>query len=106
MTKKLFHISLAVTFIITLLVPVTGIHVHKLASAVFLLLCLAHTVKHRKKMGAKKYLLLLVIVAAFATGLFGMIYEEVPAILAWHKVISLGAVGILAIHMFVYHKRV
>lgn len=106
MRKKLFNISLAVTFILTLLVPITGIHVHKLASVLFLLLCLVHTMKHRKKMGARKYVLLLVILAAFVSGLFGMIYEEYAIILALHKIISIVTVGILAIHVFVYHKRV
>lgn len=106
MRKKLFNISLAVTFILTLLVPITGIHVHKLSSVLFLLLCLVHTMKHRKKMGARKYVLLLVILAAFVSGLLGMIYEEYAIILALHKIISIVTVGILAIHVFVYHKRV
>lgn len=103
--NKAFNISLAITFILTLLVPITGIHVHKLASTLFVLLCFMHTIKHRRRMGNKKYVLLFVIIAAFVTGLLGMIYDEMPVILALHKVISILAVGILAIHIFVYHRR-
>lgn len=106
MRKKIFHILLVVTLIPTLLVPLTGIHVHKLASTLFLLLCFIHTIKNRKRMGVKKYVLLSVVIVAFVSGLFGMIYEELPMILALHKVISILAVAILAIHMFVYRKRV
>ena len=105
MKTKLLNVLMAVSFVLTILVPITGIHVHKLASTLFLLLCFVHTIKHRKRMGTKKYILLFVMIAAFASGLFGMIFEELPVILALHKMISIFAVAILAIHVFVYHKR-
>lgn len=47
--KRIFSLLLAVSFVLTLLVPFTGVVVHKLASTVFLLLCLVHTVASRKK---------------------------------------------------------
>ena len=90
---------------LTNLVPLTGIHLHKLASALFLLLCLIHTVVCRKKLNWKKYVILGVVVLAFASGLLGMIFEQYPLLLALHKVISIGSVFVLAVHIFVYHKR-
>lgn len=56
--KRIFSLLLAVSFVLTLLVPFTGVVVHKLASTVFLLLCLVHTVASRKKMGPRRWVLL------------------------------------------------
>lgn len=103
---KVLNIALLICFIVTILVPITGIHVHKLASTLFLLLCVVHTVIHRKRLGIKRFLLLAVIVIAFATGLFGMILDQQPIILLLHKVISILTVAFLAIHIFVYHKQI
>lgn len=44
MIKKILNILLLLTFILTLMVPITGIMVHKLVSALFLILCIIHTV--------------------------------------------------------------
>ena len=49
--KKALSWLLMASFVLTLLVPLTGIIVHKLASAVFLLLCLVHVLIYRKKNG-------------------------------------------------------
>lgn len=102
--KKLLNIALLVSFIVTILVPLTGIHVHKLASTLFLLLSVVHTVVCRKKLGGKKYLLLALVLLAFATGLLGMILDQYPLVLL-HRVISIGVVFFLAIHIFVYRKK-
>lgn len=101
---RVLSIALLICFIVTVLVPITGIHVHKLASTLFLLLCVIHTITHRKGLGAKRFLLLAVIVITFATGLFGMILDQYP-ILHLHKVSSIVVVFFLAIHIFVYHKK-
>lgn len=96
---------LLISFIITNMVPLTGVHIHKLASVVFLLLCIVHTVIHRKRLKTRSYLLLGLVFLAFLSGLFGMIFDEIPLILALHKVISIGSVFALAIHIFVYYRR-
>lgn len=103
--KNLLNISLLITFVLTNMVPLTGIHIHKLASTLFLLLSVVHTIVYRKKLGMKRYLLLGIVVAAFASGLFGMILEQYAIILMLHKVISIASVFFLAIHIFVYHRR-
>ena len=103
--KKLLNLALLISFIVTIMVPLTGIHIHKLASVIFLLLNMVHTVVYRKKLGAKRWLLLGLIVISFASGLFGMILDPFPMVLILHRVISIVLVFFLAIHIFVFHKK-
>ena len=103
--KIVLNYLLLISFIITNLVPITGIHIHKLASVFFLLLCIVHTVVYRKEMQWKRWVLLGVIAIAFLSGLFGMIMDEVPMILALHKAISIASVFFLAIHIFILDRR-
>ena len=103
--KKLLNIALLLSFIATILVPLTGIHIHKLASVLFLLLSIVHTVIYRKKLGLKRWLLLGSILISFASGLFGMILDQIPMVLILHRVISIMLVFFLAIHIFVFHKK-
>lgn len=103
--KKVLNYLLLISFIVTNMVPLTGIAIHKLASVFFLLLCIVHTVIYRKQMQWKRWILLAVIVISFLSGLFGMIMDEVPLILALHKVISIASVFFLAIHIFIFHRR-
>lgn len=103
--KKALNIALLVSFLVTILVPLTGIHIHKLASVLFLLLSLVHTIVYRKKLGVKRYLLLALIVLSFATGLFGMIFEQYAIILRLHRAVSIGVVFFLAIHIYLYRKK-
>ena len=105
MKARILNLLLLISFIVTMMVPLTGIMVHKLASVVFLLLCLVHTIVYRKKMNWKRFAILGIIVVAFCSGLFGMIMEEIPMILALHKAISIVSVFFLAIHIFVFHKK-
>ena len=103
--KKVLNLALLGSFLLTIMVPVTGIHMHKLASTLFLLLCIVHTVVYRKKLGTKRWLLLGMILVSFATGLFGMILAHMPMILIIHRAISIALVFFLAIHIFVFHKK-
>lgn len=103
--KKILNLALLVTFAATVMVPLTGIHVHKLASTLFLLLSLVHTVVYRKKLGAKRWLLLATVVISFASGLFGMILDHIPLVLILHRAISIALVFFLAIHIFAYHRK-
>lgn len=61
---------------------------------------------YRKKLNWRKYAILVVVFAAFLTGIFGMILDTVPLVLVLHKVISIGSVFFLAIHIFVFHRRI
>ena len=103
--KKMLNLALLLSFLATILVPLTGVHIHKLASVLFLLLSLVHTIVYRRKLGAKRWLLLAAIVISFATGLFGMILDQIPVILMLHRAISIGLVFFLAIHIFVFHHK-
>jgi hypothetical protein len=103
--KKFLNIALLVSFVVTILVPLTGIHLHKMASVIFLLLSIVHTVIYRKKLGLKRWLLLGSILISFASGLFGMILDQIPMVLILHRVISIMLVFFLAIHIFVFHKK-
>ena len=103
--KKLLNLALLLSFAATIMVPLTGIHIHKLASVVFLLLSLVHTIIYRKKLGVRRWLLLIAILISFATGLFGMILDHIPMVLISHRAISIALVFFLAIHIFVFHRR-
>ena len=103
--KKLLNTALFISFIVTVMVPLTGVHIHKMASLLFLLLSIVHTIVYRRKLGAKRWLMLALIVISFVTGLFGMILDPFPIILILHRCVSIAVVFFLAIHIFVYHKR-
>ena len=103
--KKILNFALLISFLFTILVPLTGIHIHKLASVIFLLLSIVHTIVYRKKLGTKKYLLLFLTVLSFISGLFGMILEQFPIIMMLHRCISILVVFFMAIHIFVYHRK-
>jgi len=53
--KRILNTLLFLTFILTLLVPITGVHIHKLASVIFLILCLVHTGVYWKKMNIFRF---------------------------------------------------
>ena len=103
--KRILNVALLITFAMTIMVPLTGVHIHKLASTLFLLLSMVHTGIYRKKLGAKRWLLLVTILVSFATGLFGMILGQFPIVLSLHRAISIAVVFFLAIHIFVFHKK-
>ena len=103
--KRVLNIALLVSFVVTIMVPLTGVQVHKMASTLFLLLCIVHTITYRKKLGAKRWSLLATVIIAFTTGLFGMILDQYPIVLIFHRVISIALVFFLAIHIFVFHKK-
>ena len=46
--KRILNYLLAISFILTIMVPITGIIVHKLASTLFLVLALIHVFLYRK----------------------------------------------------------
>lgn len=103
--KKFLNIALLLSFWVTIMVPVTGILIHKLASAVFLLLSIVHTIVYRKRMSRKRWGLLIILLLAFFTGLFGMIFDEFLMIEVFHRVNSIILVFFLTIHIFVFYRK-
>lgn len=102
--KKVLNFTLCLSFAVTCLVPVTGITLHKLAAAFFLLLSIFHLVLYRRKFSKKRWLLATVLLASFVSGLLGMIFDTVPLILAAHRVLSILLIFFLAIHIFIFRK--
>lgn len=102
--KKILGILLLASFLAAVSVPFTGVIVHKLASTVFLLLSLVHIFTAKGKSGLGLMLLALVI-AAFASGVLGMILEEYPAVLGLHKLLSIGSVFVLGLHSALFFRR-
>ena len=103
--KRFLNIALLISFLVTIMVPLTGVHIHKLASVLFLLLSIVHTIVYRRKLGAKRWLLLGLILISFATGLFGMILDQFPIVLILHRCISIALIFFLAIHIFAFHRK-
>lgn len=97
--------ALLVNFVLTIMAPLTGGRIHKLASTLFLLLCVVHTLVYRKKLGGKRVLLLGLVLLSFITGLFGMILDQYPIVLMLHRAVSIGVVFFLAVHIFVFYKK-
>ena len=103
--RKVCNYILSISFILTILVCVTGVQIHKFAGTLFLLLCIFHTFQHRNKLNTKRYLLLMLILLCFMSGLFGMVFDAHPFLLILHKVLSLILIGFISIHVYVYHKK-
>ena len=103
--RKILNIALLICFFITIMVPVTGVSIHKLASTLFLLLSLIHTIVYHKKLNTKRWLLLAMIISSFVLGVFGMILDQLPIVLILHRAISVLLVFFLAIHIFIFHRK-
>lgn len=99
--KKILNILLLLSFIITIMVPVTGIPFHKLASTVFLFLCMIHAAVYRKNLNGKRWLLLSATLTTFVSGVIGLVSEQMTV----HRVMSAVLIILLAIHIFVFHKN-
>lgn len=102
--KKMLNILLLISLIITMMAPVTGIYIHKLASTVFLLLNVIHVIIYRKKLTWKRWLLSAIILISFLSGLLAMILEQYPVALNVHRAISIGAICFLALHIYARRK--
>lgn len=99
--KKMLNILLLLSFIITIMVPVTGITFHKLASTVFLFLCMIHAAVYRRNLNGKRWLLLSATLITFVSGVIGLVFEQMTV----HRVVSAVLIILLAIHIFVFHKN-
>lgn len=103
--RRVLNYLLAISFIVTILAPITGIMVHKLASTLFLLLALIHVFLYRKKLDYKYILVVVLTIVSFILGILGLIMIEYPIVLVFHRTISIVLVGLLAIHIYRFHRR-
>lgn len=103
--KKVFHYLLFISFLFTILVPFTGVAIHKLSSTLFLILSFIHLIIYSNKLNIRRILLMIMILICFITGILGMIFDLIPIILNIHKGLSILLVFFLAIHIYVYHKK-
>ncbi len=106
MKKHILNGLLLISFIVTMLVPLTGIIVHKIASLIFLILCLIHILSERRKMNGRRWALCLLILVDFASGMASLIMESEPGVLAFHRIVSMLTLCFLAIHIFVYRGKI
>lgn len=103
--KRVLNYLLAISFILTIMVPITGIIVHKLAATLFLVLALIHVFLYRKRLDYKYILIIVLTILSFVLGILGLIMIEYPIILVLHRTISIVLVCLLAIHIYKFHRR-
>ena len=103
--KRILNYLLAISFILTIMVPITGIIVHKLAATLFLILALIHVFIYRKRLDLKYILIIVLTIVSFVLGILGLIMIEYPIILVLHRTISIVLVCLLAIHIYKFHRR-
>ena len=103
--RKILNYLLVISFIVTILVPITGIKIHKLASTLFLLLALIHVFMYRKKVDYKYILVVVLTIVSFILGILGLIMVNHPIVLILHRTISIVLVCLLAVHIYRFHRR-
>lgn len=102
--RRVLNYLLAISFVLTIMVPITGIIVHKLASTLFLVLALIHVFLYRKRLDLKYILIIVLTILSFALGILGLIMVEHP-ILLLHRTVSIVLIILLAIHIYKFHRR-
>lgn len=104
--KRILNYLLAISFILTIMVPITGIIVHKLTATLFLILALIHVFIYRKRLDYKYILIIGLTIVSFVLGILGLVLVEYPIVLVLHRTISIVLVFILAIHIYRFHRRI
>lgn len=104
--KRILDYSLAISFILTIMVPITGIIVHKSASTLFLVLALIHVFLYRKRLDLNYILIIVLTILSFVLGILGLIMVKHPIILTLHRIVSIVLIILLAIHIYKFHRRI
>lgn len=99
--KRVLNYLLAISFILTIMVPITGIIVHKLAATLFLILALIHVFLYRKRLDLNYILIIVLTIVSFVLGILGLIMVEHPIILILHRTVSIVLIILLAIHIYI-----
>ena len=103
--RRVLNYLLAISFVVTIMVPITGIIVHKLASTLFLVLVLIHVFLYRKRLDYKYILVIVLTIVSFVLGILGLVMIEYPIVLTLHRTISIVLIILLAIHIYKFHRR-
>lgn len=103
--RRVLNYLLAISFVVTIMVPITGIIVHKLASTLFLVLALIHVFLYRKRLDYKYILVIVLTIVSFVLGILGLVMIEYPFVLTLHRTISIVLIILLAIHIYKFHRR-
>ena len=103
--KRVLNYLLAISFILAIMVPITGIIVHKLAATLFLMLALIHVFLYRKRLDYKYILIIVLTILSFVLGILGLVLVEYPIVLILHRTISIVLIILLAIHIYKFHRR-
>ena len=104
--KRVLNYSLAISFILTIMAPITGIIVHKLAATLFLVLALIHVFLYRKRLDLNYILIIVLTILSFVLGILGLIMVEYPIMLTLHRIVSIVLIILLAIHIYKFHRRI
>lgn len=94
-----------IIMLLTLFVPLTGIHIHKVMGTFFLLFCIIHIIKTRRKFTLSKFYLLILVLVSFITGVFAYIYD-LEIIKSIHTILAILMIAFVGIHIYIYHRRV
>lgn len=103
--KRVLNYLLAISFILTIMVPIAGIIVHKLAATLFLILALIHAFIYRKRMDLNYILIIVLTILSFVLGILGLVLVEYPIMLTLHRTVSIVLIFLLAIHIYKFHRR-
>ena len=64
-----------------------------------------HVFLYRKKVDYKYVLVIVLTVISFVLGIVGLVMIDHPIVLILHRTISIVLVGLLAIHIYRFHRR-
>ena len=103
--KRVLNYLLAISFVLAIMVSISGIIVHKLAATLFLVLALIHVFLYRKRLDYKYILIIVLTILSFVLGILGLIMVEHPIILTFHRTVSIVLIISLAIHIYKFHRR-
>ena len=103
--RRVLNYLLAISFVLTIMVPITGIIVHKLAATLFLVLTMIHFFTYRNRLNYMYYLIITLTIVSFVLGILGLIMVEHPIILTFHRTVSIVLIILLAIHIYKFHRR-
>ena len=103
--RRVLNYLLAISFILTIMVPITGIIVHKLASTLFLVLALIHVFLYRKSLDLKFIFIIVLTILSFVLGILGLVLVEYRIMLTLHRTVSIVLIILLAIHIYKFHRR-
>ena len=98
--RRVLNYLLAVSFIVTILVPITGIQIHTLASTLFLVFALIHMFVYRKRVDYQYILVIVLTIVSFVLGILGLVLVEYPIVLVLHRTVSIVLIFLLAIHIY------